>query len=68
MSFAEKLLNCVNCKKNFTFTVEEQEFHSSRGFPNDPGLCRPCRQARKTSSTLIENGERPKVLSDSYFR
>jgi hypothetical protein len=68
MSFAEKLLNCVNCKKNFTFTVEEQEYRSSRGFPNDPGLCRPCRQARKTSSFQDEDSARTKVLSNSYFR
>jgi hypothetical protein len=68
MSFAEKLLDCVECKKIFTFTVKEQEFRCSQGYPNEPVRCRPCRQARKTSSTQNENGVKIKFQSDSYFR
>jgi hypothetical protein len=26
MGFAEKLLDCINCKKTFIFSVEEQKF------------------------------------------
>ncbi len=68
MSFKEKLLHCSDCQNNFTFTVDEQEFHASRGFPNEPGRCPPCRQARKTHSTPNETSVRTKVPSDSYFR
>lgn len=67
MSFAEKVLHCVNCKKIFTFTIEEQEFRSGRGFPNEPERCLSCRQARKTRP-LIENSTRPTPQSDRYFR
>jgi hypothetical protein len=65
MSFEKKLLNCIDCKKNFYFTVEEQEFRSSRGFPNDPGRCRPCRVARKPQS---DNRAGTKSFSDNYLR
>ena len=68
MILAEKILHCYDCKKNFTYTVEEQEFHFSRGFPNEPVRCRPCRQARKTHSTQDENSVGTKFHSDSYFR
>jgi len=67
MSFAEKILDCVNCKKYFTFTIKEQEFRSNRGFPNEPLRCPTCRQARKTYSTSGENVVRA-TPSDSYFR
>ncbi len=55
MSFAAKLLHCVDCHENFTFSVEEQEFHASRGFPNQPGRCPPCRQAKKSGRTKNES-------------
>ncbi len=49
MSLKEKLLYCYNCKKNFTFTVEDQELRSSQGYPNDPVNCPTCRRARKSN-------------------
>ena len=68
MSFAEKLLNCTNCKKDFTFSVAEHELRASRGYPNEPGLCHSCRLARKTPSPQNENGPKTAVHSDKYFR
>lgn len=68
MSFAEKSLYCIECKKNFTFTVEEQEFHSYRGFPNDPSRCTPCRKSRKSHVPSNEDNVRTATRSDSYFR
>ncbi len=68
MSFAVKLLNCIECKKNFTYSVEEQKFHSARGFPNDPWRCLPCRQARKPQSTQEANRADSKLPSASFFR
>jgi hypothetical protein len=68
MSFSEKILNCVDCKKVFTFTIEEQEFRSSRGFPNEPVRCAPCRQARKSHSPQNEDSTRTTTHSTKYFR
>jgi hypothetical protein len=68
MSFAEKSLGCIDCKKVFTFSVEEQEFRSYRGFPNEPVRCAPCRIARKNHSPLIESATRSTAQSNKYFR
>jgi CxxC-x17-CxxC domain-containing protein len=48
MAYTEKSLQCSDCGKIFTFTVEEQEFYASKGFTNEPKRCPPCRQARKS--------------------
>ncbi len=48
MSFQEKILTCVDCGKQFTFTVEEQEFFASKGFTNEPKRCPECRRIRKS--------------------
>ena len=48
MSLQNKTLSCVDCGAAFDFTVEEQEFHQSKGFTNEPKRCPTCRQARKS--------------------
>jgi len=47
MSFQPKTLTCVECGEQFTFTVEEQEFHSKKGYANEPKRCPTCREARR---------------------
>ncbi len=47
MSFQDKVLHCVDCGNNFTFTAGEQEFYASRGLMNEPKRCPQCRQIRK---------------------
>lgn len=49
MAFTDKQLTCVDCGAEFTFTAEDQEFHASRGFSNEPKRCPDCRRARKAS-------------------
>lgn len=49
MALADKTLTCVECGKEFTFTVGEQEFYRSRGLQNEPGRCPECRAARRQS-------------------
>ena len=48
MPFTERTLTCSDCGQSFAFTVEEQEFHQSRGFTNDPKRCPSCRAARRS--------------------
>jgi hypothetical protein len=67
MSYATKLLTCIECKKNFVFSIAEQEERASRGYPNEPERCRPCRQARNTRNRH-DNDLRAAHHSDSYFR
>ena len=47
MSFQEKSIQCSDCGTTFAFTVEEQEYFSSKGFTNEPKRCPSCRRANK---------------------
>ena len=47
MPYTDKNLTCVDCGAEFTFSAEDQEYHASRGFTNEPKRCPDCRQARK---------------------
>ena len=47
MSYTDKPLTCVECGAQFTFTAEDQEYHASRGFTNEPKRCPTCRAARR---------------------
>ena len=50
MPYSPKNLTCVECGASFVFTVEDQEYHASRGFQNEPRRCTTCRQARRADS------------------
>ena len=46
LALIDKTLVCRDCGREFTFTVGEQEFYSSRGLLNEPTHCPKCRAAR----------------------
>ena len=48
MAFEERTLTCVECNNGFAFTVEEQQYHSERGYTNDPKRCPSCRESRRS--------------------
>jgi len=45
--YTDKTLTCVECGAEFTFSAEDQEYHASRGFANEPKRCPTCREARR---------------------
>jgi CxxC-x17-CxxC domain-containing protein len=47
MTYQDKTISCSDCGRTFTFSAQEQEFYSSKGFTNEPKRCPECRQARK---------------------
>jgi CxxC-x17-CxxC domain-containing protein len=49
VSFSDKNLACVDCGASFVFTADDQQFHASRGFSNEPKRCPDCRRARKAA-------------------
>ena len=49
MPFTDRNLTCVDCGAEFVFTADDQEFHASRGFTNEPKRCPDCRRARKAA-------------------
>lgn len=49
MIFLDKMIRCVSCGEEFTFTAGEQEFYKARGLEHEPTRCKNCREARKVS-------------------
>ena len=47
--YEDKVLNCVDCGVEFTFTSGEQEFYAEKGFDNEPTRCYDCRKAKKAA-------------------
>ena len=43
---SDKTITCADCGEEFTFSDEEQQFYSERGF-QDPKRCKACRDRRK---------------------
>ena len=43
----DRLIKCVDCGTEFTFTVGEQEFYRDHGLTNAPTRCKRCRESRK---------------------
>ena len=58
MERREKYLQCIDCGKNFPFTVKEQELYISKGLTCDPKRCLDCRQKRKATLTASPSGTR----------
>ena len=49
MSFTDKILQCRDCGRDFTFTSGEQDFYQTRGLQHEPRRCPDCRTARRVS-------------------
>ena len=47
VNMEDKKIVCVDCGKEFVFTVGEQEFYKEKGFENEPKRCPDCRRAKK---------------------
>jgi len=47
MSFQDKDLTCQDCGATFVFTAEDQQYHSEKGYTNEPKRCPNCRAARR---------------------
>jgi CxxC-x17-CxxC domain-containing protein len=46
VTYEDRTLTCAECGSEFTFSVDDQEFHAGRGY-EDPKRCPSCRQARR---------------------
>jgi len=42
----DRNLTCGDCKIEFNFSAEEQDFYNERGF-QEPKRCKECREKRK---------------------
>ena len=48
--YEDKTLICKDCGEEFVFTAGEQEFFAEKGFTNEPGRCKKCRDIRKNNN------------------
>ncbi|MEQ4488165.1 MAG: CxxC-x17-CxxC domain-containing protein [Dehalococcoides mccartyi] len=65
MVLQEKTLTCLDCGKNFVFTVEEQEFFASKGYTNEPKRCPDCcrkKRAAKRDNGYDDNPKEPRQM------
>ena len=46
MQFQDKMLTCVDCGTEFTFTAGEQLFFHDKQFKNEPKRCKTCKAKR----------------------
>lgn len=51
--FQDRLINCVDCGEDFTWTVGEQVFFHDKGLKNEPKRCKPCKQAKNDRLAAI---------------
>ena len=49
MAFEDRDLTCVECNQTFVFTADDQQYHSDKGYTNEPKRCPSCRQARRAN-------------------
>ena len=47
MEFQDRVLTCVACGEEFTFSAGAQQFFAEKGFEHDPKRCRDCKSKRR---------------------
>ncbi len=55
MEKKDKTLTCKDCGADFVFTVSEQNFYEEKGFENEPGRCKECRDKKKATRRNFNN-------------
>ena len=48
MTMTDRVLTCAQCGQDFTFSADDQQYHSERGY-QDPKRCPTCRAERRAS-------------------
>ena len=48
--FEDKTLVCRDCGNEFIFSASEQQFFADKGFQNEPGRCKACRDKRRAAN------------------
>ncbi len=51
--FEDKNISCIDCDKDFIWTVGEQKFYSDKGLQNPPKRCKDCKKAKNDRISSI---------------
>jgi CxxC-x17-CxxC domain-containing protein len=50
VTYEDRNLTCVDCSSEFVFSADDQQYHTEKGYENDPKRCPSCRQAKRDRS------------------
>jgi len=50
--FQDKVINCLECNQEFTWTAGEQRFYAEKGLKNTPKSCPSCRSSREREDSI----------------
>ena len=53
MECEDKIIRCVNCGKEFVFSVRDRNYYKEMGFENEPKRCRECRALLKRERQFV---------------
>jgi CxxC-x17-CxxC domain-containing protein len=53
VEFHDRIIICVDCGEQFTWTAGEQVFFHDKGLKNEPKRCKPCKQAKNDRLAAI---------------
>jgi CxxC-x17-CxxC domain-containing protein len=51
--FEEKSILCIDCNKDFVWSIGEQTFYRDKGLKNPPKRCKECKQAKNERLAAI---------------
>ena len=51
MNYEDRTLTCQDCAQPFVFSADDQAYHATKGFTNEPKRCPSCRQLRRDERT-----------------
>ena len=57
MQFRDKVLVCIECKKEFLFSAGSQQFFRERGLHNEPKRCKECKGKQAPYAFNPSSGE-----------
>ncbi|MFQ5608588.1 MAG: zinc-ribbon domain containing protein [Candidatus Zixiibacteriota bacterium] len=60
-NFEARFLICTECKEEFVFTVEAQEYFAERGYVEDPLMCKHCYTRSKRDKRAGGAGAPPRA-------
>jgi CxxC-x17-CxxC domain-containing protein len=62
MEYEDKTLTCQECGQPFIFSADDQSFHATKGFTNEPKRCASCRQSRRNDRNSGGYGQGPREM------
>jgi len=53
LEFVDRAITCIDCNKDFTWTIGEQVFFRDKQLQNPPKRCKDCKQAKNERLAAI---------------